>query len=487
MRIRLVHSMSLLMLTFSSIAVLALGGFAIWGLRSDFGNYLLARDIVYLERFADVAGREIQRQGGIEVLYRGQFDIYRVLDGLAPPPIGARQQPDCMQPCAPSDLRPHPRALPIDAIQRRLRIFDLQGTLLTGENLAQAMEPDVDRPILINDKIVAFARLRTSTFVPKGSEAVFLRDQYLHLLITSIIIIIAGILTSLWMARQISSPIIAIRNATQKFSKGDLTTRVVPDKSYELMGQEIGDLVHHINNMAEGLEKIQGARRVWLAEISHELRTPLTILQGDIEALLDGVRLISRDRIVIIHEETLKLAKIVDDLHLLAMFDLRAISSYFTEGDVLEVVNKVLSRFQHNATASGLEIRLKSSNETATSVFWDMPRIEQALGIIVDNSIKYTDSPGRIEISIEKRDERVLIKIEDTVPTINETELQRIFEPFYRASRVTGSEPKSGSGLGLAICREIITAHGGYLQAECSLSGGLSICIDLPLSSGGHS
>ena len=479
--------MSLLMLAFSSIAVIALGGFAIWGLRTDFGNYLQARDIVYLERFAELAGREIERQGGIEVLYRGQFDIFRVIDGLAPPPIGARPQPDCSQPCAPFDMRPHPRALPIDAIQRRLRIFDLEGNLLKGENLPQTSESDVDRRIIINDRTVAIARLRISTFVPKGSEGEFLRDQYLHLMVTSIIIIIASILTALWMARQISNPIIAIRNATQKFSKGVLTTRVAPNKGYELMGQEIGDLVHHINDMAEGPERIQGARRVWLAEISHELRTPLTILQGDIEALLDGVRPISRDRIVIIHEETLKLAKIVDDLHLLAMFDLRAISSYFTEGDVVDVVNKVLSRFEHNATASGLGIRLKSSHETAISVFWDMKRIEQALGIIVDNSIKYTDSPGRIEISIEKNDDRVLIKIEDTAPTINETELKRIFEPFYRASRVVGGETKSGSGLGLAICREIITSHGGYLQAKCSLSGGLSICIDLPFSSGGHS
>ena len=475
------------MLTFSSIAVLALGGLAIWGLRTDFGNYLLARDIVYLERFADVAGREIHRQGGIEVLYRGQFDIFQVIDGLAPPPIGARPQPECLPPCTPFDMRPHPRALPIDAIQRRLRIFSLEGTLLTGENLPQNMEPDVERPIIINDKVVALVRLRTSTIVPKGSEEEFLRDQYLRLIVTSIIIITAGVLTALWMARQLSNPIIAIRNATQKISEGDLTTRVAPSESYEMMGQEIGDLVHHINDMAEGLERIQGAKRVWLAEISHELRTPLTILQGDIEALLDGVRPISRDRIVIIHEETLKLAKIVDDLHLLAMFDLRAISSYFTEGDVLEVLNKIKSRFEHNATASGLEICLNSSHDTAISVFWDMKRIEQALGIIVDNSIKYTDSPGRIEISMEKNDDRVLIKIEDTAPTINEIELQRIFEPFYRASRVAGGETKSGSGLGLAICREIITTHGGYLQAKCSLSGGLSICIDLPLSSGGHS
>ena len=113
-------------------------------------------------------------------------------------------------------------------------------------------------------------------------------------------------------------------------------------------------------------------------------------------------------------------------------------------------------------------------------VRWDAKRIEQLLGNVLDNSLRYTDAPGQIVVALHTDASRVLIRVEDTAPGVALEDLTRIFEPLYRADLARG-RAAGGSGLGLAICQHIARAHQGSMRAEASQKGGVTLLIELPL------
>ena len=138
---------------------------------------------------------------------------------------------------------------------------------------------------------------------------------------------------ALWLARQWVRPLLAVQAATARIAQGELDVRVPVER-----GDEIGDVVRNVNAMAASLQRIEGARRRWLADLSHELRTPLTVLRGEIEALVDGVRQPGEAALRSLREDVLRLGRLVDDLHLLAMADLQALPCHFADADAVQIV-----------------------------------------------------------------------------------------------------------------------------------------------------
>jgi two-component system sensor histidine kinase BaeS len=233
--------------------------------------------------------------------------------------------------------------------------------------------------------------------------------------------------------------------------------------------------------MAEGLEHLETARRRWIAEISHELRTPLTVLRGEIDALAEGIRPLTLEAVGSLREEALRLGAMVDDLHLLAMADLNALPCYFMECDALQLTQRVQQRFDRRARAAGIYLELTMPAENALPVYWDSQRMEQVLANLLDNSLRYTDAPGRVRLTIQRQQERVLLLVDDSKPGVPAADLGRLFDPLYRSDSARGRH-RAGSGLGLAICAALVRGHGGRITAAASELGGLSILVDMPLS-----
>jgi two-component system sensor histidine kinase BaeS len=240
-------------------------------------------------------------------------------------------------------------------------------------------------------------------------------------------------------------------------------------------------LIRDINSMAEGLEGLESARRRWIAEISHELRTPLTVLRGEIDALAEGIRPLNVEAVASLREEILRLGALVDDLHLLAMADLNALPCYFMEGDAVQLAQRVCQRFERRAIARGISLEIAAPDAGSLPVYWDSQRMEQVLTNLLDNSVCYTDPPGRIRLSIERRQDRVWLRVDDSKPGVPTLELERLFDPLYR-SDAARRRHRSGSGLGLAICAALVRAHAGRITAAPSELGGLSILVDMPVS-----
>lgn len=476
MQLRLVHTLSLTLLAFAGVAVLALGGLTAWHLRNGFGDYLASRDVLHFERFVGILESRLARDGGLSALREGRLGLDGLLDELNPRP-------------GPGEMRlpgmpPPPPAGGSDGFPQRIQVVASDGTVLLGEtDIAppNAM-PMVERPVRAHGEVVALARMRPAPMVRTGAEARFLRDQYALIAAGGLGLIVLAVLTATWLARRWTRPLAAVQEATQRLAQGELTVRLPDGAALAGRSDEIGDVMRNVNRMAEGLQQLEGVRRRWLADISHELRTPLTVLRGDIEALHDGVRPLRPEAIAVLHEEVLRLNKLVDDLHLLAISDLQTLPCHMAEDDALALVRRLHRRYEARARAAGLSLHLDVPEELRElTVEWDAGRIEQLLDNLMENSLRYTESPGQVRVRLACIDAGVRVVVEDSAPGVPAAQRAQLFEPLYRGDTARRSSA-GGSGLGLAICQTIAKAHGGRLAASASALGGLCLTLDLPRS-----
>jgi two-component system sensor histidine kinase BaeS len=370
---------------------------------------------------------------------------------------------------------PPPRPIDsIDAFKDRVALYAPNGQALLGKSLPTDAGPHVERLVLVQGKAVAVMHMLKLKPVPDDVEARFLTSQYQSMLVVAGMLLLGALFSARWLSSHWVRPLLEIQAATERIAQGAFDTRLGTRRA-----DEIGDTMRNINRMAEGLHQLETSRRRWIADMSHELRTPLTVLRGEIEALIDGVIALSPQALLSLREEVLQLNALVDDLHLLAMADLRALPCYFEDLDAVALVDGLVQRFALRASQQGLTLLFASKPEAPMEVRWDAKRVEQLLGNVLDNSLRYTDAPGQVVVQLQGDAARVLITVEDTAPGLSLQDLTRIFEPLYRADASRGREG-GGSGLGLAICQQIAKAHQGTLRAEASLLGGVKFVIALP-------
>lgn len=475
MRLRLVHALSLTLLAFAGVAILALGGLTAWQLRSGFGDYLAAREVQHFERFVRMLESRLALAGGTSDLLAGRMDLRSLLDELDPRsdhPLGPR---DPQSPSPPTDHNP-------SAFHEHVQVVAPDGSVLLGQpHLEQRGDaPLVERPVEANGKVVALARMNSAPTVRTGAEAHFLDEQYALMAAGGLGLIVLGLITGTWLARRWTQPLAAVKEATQRLAQGELAVRLADGPTLAGRSDEIGDVVRNVNLMAASLQQLESARRRWLAAISHELRTPITVLRGDIEALHDGVRPLQPEAIASLREEVLRLNRLVDDLHLLAISDLQTLPCRMAADDARAMLQSLHGRYEGRARAAGLSLSLDLPEDSPVlRVQWDAGRIEQLLINLFENSLRYTDAPGRVQVRLQHTESGVRVVVEDSAPGAPADQLSQLFEPLYRgdAARDGGSV---GSGLGLAVCQVIAKAHGGQLMASASILGGLRLTLDLP-------
>lgn len=481
MRIRLVHTQALLLLCAVLMAVLAMGALSAWNLRNGFSDYLATRDTERLEQFAQLVSENVQRAGGIAPLEATGVGLQELFQefgrGQGLPPI--RVLRDAFPS---SDDRgifsrtPPPRPIDsIDAFKDRVAIYGLDGRPRFGRGLPKNVQETVERPVHLDHELVGVVRMMKLKSVPSEVEVRFLKTQYQSIVAVACVLLLLALIGAFWISAHWVRPLIAVQTATEKIAQGDFDTRLDVTRS-----DEIGDAMRNINQMAEGLKQLEGARRQWIADMSHELRTPLTVLRGEIDALIDGIFPLTPKAMLSLREEVLQLNALVDDLHLLAMSDLKALPCYFEDVDAVLLLEGIVQKFSLRAAQLGLKLTLSLEDKTPVIVRWDARRLEQLVGNLLDNSLRYTDSPGEVQVRLDMCNEnKVVIQVQDSAPGVSESDLLRIFEPLYRADVARGRST-GGSGLGLAICEQIAKAHQGVIRAEASVLGGVLFQLELP-------
>lgn len=481
MRIRLVHTQALLLLSAVLMAVLAMGALSVWNLRNGFSDYLANRDVERLEQFALLVSENAERAGGMDALEANGVDLpelFHQFGRMQGSPAMMALRDAMPRPDEGGMFSPGPRPRPIDSIDAfkdRVAIYGLDGQARLGGALPQNAHATVERPVRIGNEVVAMVRMTKLKPVPSEVEVRFLDTQYQSIVVMACVLLLIALVGALWISRHWVRPLIEVQAATEKIAQGEFDTRLNTTRS-----DEIGDAMRNINQMAAGLKKLEGARRQWIADMSHELRTPLTVLRGEIDALIDGIIALTPKAMLSLREEVLQLNALVDDLHLLAMSDLKALPCYFEEVDAASLLEGMVQRFALRAAQLGLTLTLVTQLEAPVMVRWDAKRIEQLLGNLLENSLHYTDAPGQVLARLRNgEDNKLVIDVEDTAPGVSGSDLLRIFEPLYRADASRGRST-GGSGLGLAICEQIAKAHQGAIRAEPSPLGGVLFHVELP-------
>ena len=281
-------------------------------------------------------------------------------------------------------------------------------------------------------------------------------------------------LIALLLISQVSSPLRILSRATDKIARGELPEPIALRSS-----DEFGRLGTSFNRMIENLDRSENARQTMTADIAHELRTPVTIIQGNLEAILDGIYEPTVEAIAPIYEETLHVGKLIDDLRDLALAEAGELRISCESTDLRELVDQVAETIS-GSLDQGPRI-LVSGNTKLPSLMLDPKRIRQVLVNLLSNAVRVTPAEGRIDIRLTRvGSDRVELSVTDSGPGSPEEDLPHIFERLYRGDRAR-SRAHGGSGLGLAIARHWVEAHQGTISAENVPGAGACFRVRFPV------
>lgn len=263
-------------------------------------------------------------------------------------------------------------------------------------------------------------------------------------------------------------PVGKLVDAASKLAGGDYSVRVP-----EVEGGPMRQVVRSFNGMAEKLERSAEQRRRLLADLGHELRTPLTVMQGELEAMADGVHPIDRSQLEMLLDETKLMARLVDDLRILSLTEageLRLEKETIDAGTLLE---DAIAPYRPAAARAEVEMR---SVADPGAVVADPFRMREVLANLITNAIRHTPAGGTVELKAANSEIGWLFSVRDTGTGIPPETLAHVFDRF-----VKGGDSR-GTGLGLSIARDLVRAHGGDMTASSRDGLGTTIEFTIPKS-----
>ncbi|MCW8923601.1 MAG: ATP-binding protein [Gammaproteobacteria bacterium] len=357
----------------------------------------------------------------------------------------------------------------------RLSLFDSKRQHIIGR--ASKMNDANCTPLHNDWQLIGWLSIEPVSTPSQSRDLAFVQQQANNLYIIAAIALLIAALVSVILARRLLQPISALTAGARSLTQGNYETQI------EVSGKdELGQLAEDFNILSNTLAANESARRRWIADISHELRTPLAVLRGEVEALQDGVRPTDDKSLQSLHSEVGQLNKLVDDLYQLSLSDLGALNYQKVEQNISDVIEQTCDSFRARFNNANIELKLKLANEPLWALA-DSERISQLLHNLLENTLRYTDSGGSMEISGHVDGTQIQIDIHDSAPGVEQALLPRLFDPLYR-TEASRNRARGGAGLGLAIVRNIVSAHQGEIDAQPSHLGGVWIRITLPKATG---
>jgi two-component system OmpR family sensor kinase len=297
--------------------------------------------------------------------------------------------------------------------------------------------------------------------------------------------LVASLVFAAALAWYVATPIGILRRAFDAAAQGDLDLRIGPG-----MGRrrdELADLGHDFDRMAEQLKRLVDGQRRLLHDVSHELRSPLARLQAAVglarqqPANLED----SMDRI---EREAVRMDRLIDELLTLSRVEAGMGAAEEERVDLALLVGEVAAdaAFEAEGSASAVSIDTDVHALGAPSVRGNAQMLHRALENVVRNAVRHSPPGGRVRIagSSDAQRQDVRITVEDEGPGVGPELLETIFDPFFRGAHDARSR---GHGLGLAIARRVVEAHGGHIRAANRATGGLAVEIRLPAANASES
>lgn len=269
--------------------------------------------------------------------------------------------------------------------------------------------------------------------------------------------------------RRAIAPVADVMAAADRVAAGDYDARVEPAGKAELRNLGVS-----FNRMAERLGENEAQRRALFADIAHELRTPLAVIQGNVEAMLDGVYPRDDERLAPLLEQAKVMARLLDDLRTLSVAEARELRLHREAVAPAALIEETVAAFQQHAEQRA--IRLIAECPDLPELYVDPMRIRQVLDNLVANALRYAPDGGWVRINAERDDAGAgtRFSVADNGPGIPPDKLARIFDRFVKAA------DSGGSGLGLAIAKSLVEAHEGRIWASSPAGQGATFTFELP-------
>ena len=338
----------------------------------------------------------------------------------------------------------------------------------TGENILA-----VSSPLIFNGKVVGVMRYVTSL------QAVN-RQIWISVLVVCLLAVLCISLVffaNLLFINNVVEPVAEVSQAAKRISAGSYGIQV--ENKYD---DELGELVDNINDMSLKISQSEKMKSEFISSVSHELRTPLTAITGWGETLLEdagnedpeqlrrGISIILKEsrRLTNMVEELLEFSKMED-----GRFTLRMEPAVELQAEFEDAIYTYRELFRQE----GIALYYTAPDEDLPPIPGDPERLKQVFCNVLDNAAKHGGSGKRIDTSISREGDFLVLRIRDYGPGIPEAELPFVKQKFYK-----GSSKARGSGIGLAVCDEIVRLHNGIFQIGNAEGGGTVVTIRLPLT-----
>ncbi len=315
--------------------------------------------------------------------------------------------------------------------------------------------------------------------------------------------VLAAVSLGLLLSRGITSPLRRLTFAAGRVASGDFSQRVEVGSR-----DELASLADAFNTMAASLAKTEEQRRRLFSDIAHELKTPISVIQGNVEAIMDGVVDPTPERMASLRDETLLLSRLVTDLRDLSLAEAGQLKLHPEPANLEDLLKGAVAGMQPEADRRGVRLETQLE-EGLPRVLVDPDRVGQVLRNLIANALRYTPTGDKVEISAggrqlsaisrqsslgsqhpELRTQNpalrtgtpsiVVVTVRDTGSGIPAEDLPHIFERFYRVDR-SRNRASGGTGLGLAVVKQLVESQGGTVWAESEIGKGSAFNFTLPV------
>ena len=375
------------------------------------------------------------------------------------------------------ELFPDIQTMGPNSLESRVRLFDREGNRILGDD----GELDDKHCILLKheDSVVGYLCVRAPVegYMEEEFARHYLRSQTMTVLVVGLIILALSLLLARLFAKHFLRPINSVLEGARTLASGNYQFEMPQTGRLD----ELGDLSASFSRLAETLRAAEKSRNEWVADTSHELRTPLAVLRAEIEALQDGVHEPDEKALAVLHREVMGLTTLVNELNELAKADVGGLAYRFGPVNLGQLITETAEGFRERF--SQLDIKVEIKVRGTCKMEGDKDRLRQLWANLLENSLRYTDSPGTVRIDVSKQSGTIYAVVQDSSPGVPDEALARLFERFFRAdpSRTRG---RGGSGIGLALVQKIVTAHRGTIRARHSEMGGVRVEVEFPLLEG---
>ena len=337
----------------------------------------------------------------------------------------------------------------------------------TGEQILS-----VSQPLLINSRTVGVLRYVTSLRAVKHQVLI----NFLLAVAIAVVSITLTALSNALFINNVIEPIAVVSEAARRISGGSYGIRI--DNRDQ---DELGDLVDNLNDMSLKISQSEQLQQDFISSVSHELRTPLTAINGWAETL--GVDPISNPEqtkrgLAIIEKESRRLTGMVEELLEFTKMQDGRFTLRVDTVDLVPELEDAIFTYRELFRQEGIEVNYECTDEEIPPIAADSERLKQVFSNVLDNAAKHGGAGKRIDVSVAREENRVVIRVRDYGPGIPPEELPFVKQKFYK-----GSSKARGSGIGLAVCDEIVNLHNGEFTIANADGGGAVVTIAIPMES----